>query len=149
MPFTAWYRQVVSKEAPAGRPAIVVDLDGTVASDQDDDLMRNPPIPGAREALGRIMAAGYDVVIFTCRMNKANLQPREANLRRDEVEEWLRANDIPYSRIEDGHDGKPVAKYYLDNRARKIGNQQDWERFSDEVLEGMASTTHGQDDPSE
>ena len=126
-----------SAKAQARKPAVVVDLDGTVARDDSDDLMSNEPQPGAREALRQLMDSGFDVVVFTCRTSRQGHPGLDASSEADEIKEWLEKNDVPYSRIDLGYDGKPHGVAYVDNKAIHYdGGEADWEKIVGLITSG-------------
>jgi hypothetical protein len=61
---------------------VAVDVDGTILSEKDGSLL-----PGAREALERLRATGWRIVIWTHRVNL------------DEVKADLKRHRIPYDHI--------------------------------------------------
>ncbi len=129
---TAWYQPFLK---PAARkPAVVVDLDGTIAREDDYKLSGNGPIPGAKEALQRLRDAGYDIVIYTCRMNKKGRPRYIMQLQKTTIEDWLDRNGIPYTRVEDDYNGKPRGQFYLDNRAIRVNDEGSWDSAVKEIL---------------
>lgn len=112
--------------------SIVVDFDGTLAEDDKfPDLGK--PMPGAIEAMKRLKAAGYAIVVFTCRMNRMH-GDRAAEHQRKSIEEWLKRYDIPYDRIDDGRNGKPFAHWYIDNKNLEYKGGNDWQRLTSKIL---------------
>jgi len=91
----------------------LIDLDGTICTEEstfERSLAR--PLPGAREALSALSAAGHTLVIYSARS--------WSELR--VTEKWLRDNKIPYDGI---HMGKPVADIFIDDRAISFKNWTD------------------------
>ena len=81
---------------------IVVDLDGTVCT-IEEDYSRCQPMPGSIDALRTIRQKGYKVYIYTGRhINHFELTTR-----------WLERNGVEYDHIVFG---KPPAKYYVDDK---------------------------------
>lgn len=130
-----------AKEKTIQKPSVVVDLDGTIAREDSDDLVANEPQPGVQEALRRLRDAGFEVVVFTCRTN-LNGTPRqgpEDDL--DEIKAWLDHHEVPYDRIDLGYEGKPFGVAYVDNKAVHYdGGVGDWEKVVDLI---MARNGHG------
>jgi len=123
--------------AQSKRPAVVIDLDGTIARDDSDDLMANEPQPGVREALRHLMDSGFDVVVLTCRTSKQGQPGLDVSSEADEVKEWLDKHDIPYSRVDLGYDGKPHGVAYVDDKAIHYdGGSADWEKIVNLITSG-------------
>ena len=124
----------------ARKPSIVIDLDGTIAREDSDDLMANEPEPGAREALQRLKDSGFEVVVYTCRTNSRSAQDVDAEA--SNVKEWLALHEIPYDRIDLGYEGKPHAQAYIDNKAMRYdGGAADWDSIVEAILAGIGQ--HG------
>jgi trehalose-6-phosphatase len=84
---------------------IMVDLDGVLCT--EEVFLERPlakPIAGAREALQKLRAAGYIVVVYTAR--------GWGELR--VTQKWLADNGFEYDGL---HMGKPVADIWIDDRA--------------------------------
>jgi ADP-ribose pyrophosphatase YjhB (NUDIX family) len=110
---------LASRPAPAPaateaeRPIACVDLDGVVADVSGGyrgEFEVGAPLPGAREGLATLQAAGFRVVIYTSR--------RQVHL----VESYLRRHDLPFDAVNRaGPDAAPSAKLraelYIDDRA--------------------------------
>jgi trehalose-6-phosphatase len=92
---------------------IMVDLDGVICS--EEQFFNRPlaqPIPGAREALQKLRAAGHTVVIYTAR------SWGEYRVTRS----WLETHGFEYDGL---HMGKPVADVWIDDRALQFNNWND------------------------
>src|SRR2546430_1601194 len=97
---------------------INVDLDGGICSEEKTfERALAVPIPGSREALQKLAAAGHTIVIYSARS--------WAELRMSE--EWLRSNGIPYHGL---HFGKPIADRFVDDRAVAF---RDWDSTLNEL----------------
>jgi hydroxymethylpyrimidine pyrophosphatase-like HAD family hydrolase len=84
---------------------ILVDMDGVICTEQRTfERSLATPLPGAREALEELVAAGHTVVIYSAR-SWAELKMTKA---------WLDNHQIPYHGI---HLGKPVADCIIDDRS--------------------------------
>lgn len=112
---------------------IVVDFDGTLSEDRKFPGM-GEPMPGAAKAINKLKDAGYEIVIFTCRMNLVH-GARQAEEQRKAIIEWLDRHDIPYDSIYDGKDGKPFAKWFIDNKNLEYRGGNDWERLTSRILD--------------
>ena len=118
------------------RGIIVVDLDGTICEHRYPDF--GEPIAGAKEALQRLKAAGFWIVIHTVRTSSAfqaaGLYEPEVNSP-EAVGAFLQSHEIPYDEIW-MHD-KPLAIAYIDDRSvRLVGNraESNWHAIADALL---------------
>lgn len=91
---------------------IAFDFDGVIHSYDSGwtgEVPTDPPVPGARESLATLRAAGYRVVVFSCRVLTAGGMAA--------TREWLRTHGIEV----DGITGiKPHAVLYVDDRAHRF-----------------------------
>ena len=125
--------QVLFATTKKKRKTVVVDFDGTIAEDQFPSIGK--PMPGVKKALQRLVDAGYEIVVFTCRTTCDKGHTRaEAEEQKQNITEWLDENDIPYTKIEDGFDGKPRALFYIDNKNLEYHGGSDWEHLSSYIL---------------
>lgn len=90
---------------------LAVDLDGTLLEYDDFEKPLGKPIPGMKEELEKVRAAGWRVVIWTVRSNIS------------EIKALLDEYGIPYDGINE-HDNEPQdhsrkmsAHVYLDDRS--------------------------------
>ena len=118
------------------RGVIVVDLDGTICEHCYPDF--GEPIAGAKEALRRLKAAGFRIVVHTVRTS-ASFQAPEAYVPEvnslEAVHAFLQQHAIPYDEIW-LHD-KPLAVAYIDDRAvRLTGNRMvsNWQAIADALM---------------
>ena len=118
------------------RGIIVVDLDGTICEHRYPDF--GEPIAGAKEALQRLKAAGFWIVIHTVRTSSAfqaaGLYEPEVNSP-EAVSAFLQSHAIPYDEIW-MHD-KPLAIAYIDDRnLRLVGDRSEsnWHEIVDALL---------------
>jgi hypothetical protein len=87
---------------------ILVDMDGVICTEQRTfERCLATVIPGAREALEALVAAGHTIVIYSAR-SWSELKMTKA---------WLEENKIPHHGI---HLGKPVADCIIDDRAMRF-----------------------------
>ena len=76
------------------RKRLMVDLDGVLfpySKGYYDGTLYEGPIPGAVEALEKLVAAGFSYVVFTSRMSVTDdpVQPQS------DIIQWLSENDFP------------------------------------------------------
>ncbi|MEW6252121.1 MAG: hypothetical protein AB1716_15895 [Planctomycetota bacterium] len=84
---------------------VMVDLDGVLCTEETfHDRPLAEPITGAREALQKLRAAGYIVIVYTARSWS------EYRL----TQHWLAEHGFEYDGL---HMGKPVADVWIDDRA--------------------------------
>ena len=113
---------------------ICVDFDNTLC--QSDYPNAGPVMVGAKEALQRFKELGYYIIIWSCRTGKWRLDlypsiPDVSIMDRPQVKamiDWLVLNDIPFDEIDDGSRGKPLADFYVDEKA--ITFQNNWNYIS-------------------
>ena len=92
------------------KQTVVFDFDGVIHSYtsgwKGPDVVSDPPVPGIREAIAEIRAAGYEVVVVSTRT-----ATEDGWLA---VSGWLRDNGIEVDRL---CAEKPPAIVYIDDRA--------------------------------
>lgn len=126
-----WYKSVFAKRE--SDKTLVVDFDGTIAEDKYPDI--GSPLPHAKDALSSLKEAGFTIVIFTCRLTRNDGRSSgEADKQKEKIENWLKEHEIPYDRIDDGRNGKPHAKFYIDNKNIEYRGGSDWERICSLIL---------------
>lgn len=129
-----WYKSVFA-ESEKKPDCLVVDFDGTIARDAYPDI--GDPLPGVKDALGKLKDAGYEIIIFTARLTKNDGRPKdEPERQREKITAWLADHEIPYTRIDDGYNGKPHCDFIIDNKALHFGGKDDWESISKYILSG-------------
>lgn len=104
---------------------ICVDFDGTICDHEFPKIGKVKP--GAKEALETFKRLGYYIIIWSCRTCSWDKEifnlPEEMDchsLERLHVKnmvEYLAQEQIPYDIIDDGFKGKPVADFYIDDKA--------------------------------
>lgn len=112
------------------RYTVCIDFDGTIVDHEFPEIGNLKP--GAKEAIERIIER-YDVVISSCR--SSNMFKNERNYRDhvQEMKEFLEKNEIPFTRIDMGDEGKVVAIAYIDDRAVKYDGLSDsWEKIANQ-----------------
>jgi len=118
------------------RGVVVVDLDGTICEHRYPAF--GEPIAGAKEALQRLKAAGFWIVIHTVRTSSSwqatETYAPEVNSP-EAVSTFLQRHQIPYDEIW-MHD-KPFAVAYIDDRGLRLtGNRSasNWHEIADALL---------------
>lgn len=116
-----------------GRYTVCVDFDGTIVDHAFPEIGQLKP--GVREALQRLNAR-FDVVISSCRASALFRRPNAEKAIPDqfpadgrdyvaEMEAFLKREEIPYSRIDRGDEGKVVAVAYIDDRGIRFEDNWD------------------------
>jgi len=127
-----WYKQLFAKKRESDK-VLVVDFDGTIAQDNYPEI--GSPLPHAKDALSSLKEAGFEIVIFTCRLTENDgRKAGETEEQKEKIEKWLKEHEIPYDRIEAGRNGKPHAKFYIDNKNIEYRGGSDWERICSKIL---------------
>jgi hypothetical protein len=126
-----WYRGVFAKRHDRGDKTVVIDFDGTIC---EDDCFPGfgKPMPGVKEALDKFKEAGLDIVVLSCRIDPT--APRMMREQKRLMEEWLEEHEIPYTRIDEGVEGKVRGLAYVDNKALHYKGGNDWDRICKKVL---------------
>jgi phosphoglycolate phosphatase-like HAD superfamily hydrolase len=92
------------------KKTVVFDFDGVINSYrsgwQGNAIIPDPPVPGIKEAIDEIRAAGYEVVVVSTRCNSP--------FGRDAIRAYLSASGI---RVDAVQAEKPPAIVYIDDRA--------------------------------
>lgn len=127
------------------KQTVVFDFDGVIHSYtsgwKGKTIILDPPVPGIREAIRDIHAAGYEVVIVSTRCATAE--------GTDAIKNWLKMYDITVDRV---CKEKPPAIVYIDDRAicfdghsetllEKISNFKPWNKV--EVATNMCKYCSG------
>jgi len=114
---------------------IAVDLDGVILNfnwsswaTRDMDYF-GTPIKGGAKALKKLKQRGYRIIIHTCRTNPILNNSYCVEKLYEKVARVLKKNKIPYDEIWLGM-GKPIADYYIDDRAIKFEN---WKQALEEI----------------
>lgn len=127
-----WYKNIFAESTKRPK-CVVVDFDGTIARDKYPDI--GSPMPSVKESLQKILDAGYEVVIFSARLHKNDGRPAGTpKEQKNKMEAWLKEHEIPYTRIDDGYDGKPHCDFIVDNKALHYGGDDDWESVTKFIL---------------
>jgi hypothetical protein len=117
--------------AESARRVACIDLDGTLYPRRP--LHEQPdPLPGAYEAMCRLKAAGYRIVVFTSRLSPTWLASANytASDQVDRIEAMLRRDGIPFDEVTAE---KVPAEVYVDDRAIRFA-PGDWPAITDWIL---------------
>lgn len=109
---------------------IIVDFDGTIAKTTNFPYI-DKPMPHAKEALFKLKQAGYKIVISSCRNNIA-LTTENVTKCMKYMKFFLDKNHIPYDEIDYGFYGKPLGRYYIDDKG--IAFRNNWLKIVDCIL---------------
>lgn len=95
---------------------ICIDLDGVIFKYDEWRGVDHfgDPIDGARLVLEELQRMGFEIIIFTNRTNPSTNPGYTKYMLAAKVEKALNKHNIPFDRIELA--GKPLAKYYIDDR---------------------------------
>lgn len=103
---------------------IVIDFDGTLMPYSFPEAKE--PYPETKEALNRLRDMGFKIIISSARTSDNLFYPsiKDSNIDTyyntvDYIRNYLNKYNIPFDTI---HEGKPIAKYYIDDRAIRIIN---------------------------
>ena len=121
---------------------IAVDFDGTLCDHEYPSI--GQPKPGGAEALRLFKSLGYRILIYTCRTCRWHEdifgddpdQPVMQRSRVLDMVDWLKDNNMVYDEIDDGTRGKPLADFYIDDKA--IHFSDNWK----DIMEGISSVTN-------
>lgn len=117
---------------------ICVDFDGTIVEHRFPKI--GPPLPGAFEVLKELKAAGYRLILWTCREdeNGKNYLTEALDFCRKHGVEFDAANET-IKEEEFRADGvdlrKPYCRYFIDDR--NLGGFPGWDVVRKVILEGQ------------
>jgi hypothetical protein len=121
------------------RGTIVVDLDGTICEHRYPEF--GPPLSGSREALQRLKAAGYWIIIHSVRTasyyQEADMFDPKVNSP-ECVSDYLQRHDIPFDEIW-MHD-KPLGLAYIDDRGIRVVGDRHRSNWKDIVTTLLPET---------
>ena len=105
---------------------IGIDFDGTLCKKQSygNGKIHEVPNEGAYEVMESLRKEGYQLTIFTVRLNpkkEGGIAPKKA-----EIERWLKLHNIPYDEVTNN---KPEAVVYVDDRAIRFTNWADIKNY--------------------
>lgn len=121
-------------EAEAHTKCVAVDFDGVLhgySEGYKDGEIYDDPVPGAAEAMQKLVDAGLEVVIFSTRNHDREVDGKQEPNQRAEMEAWLDKHEIPYTRIHD-EPGKPLCQLFIDDNCYRF--EGDWDGAVDDVL---------------
>lgn len=101
---------------------IAVDFDGVIhrySKDWRDGTIYDPPMPGCREALEKLIEEGHEIIVYTTRIFCRDGRVDEGKL--EELVNWMDAHEIPFDQVHTAA-GKPIAHVYVDDRAVRFTN---------------------------
>ena len=96
---------------------LAVDFDGTIVNWSGSITPLGSPTDGVVDALKAFKLLGFKILIYSCRNNITFSGESYIAMK-----QYLDDNQIPYDEIDDGKNGKPVATYYIDDRAIRFDN---------------------------
>ena len=105
---------------------IVVDFDDTICPFSEDFLCTEL-VPGAKEGISRLRAAGYRVTICSARNN--SVYGGASGEAHRTMYKFLVDHEIEYDAIDTGTSGKPVAYRYIDDKG--VGCPLTWQGYVD------------------
>ena len=114
---------------------IAVDLDGVLLNfnwnswASKDMNYFGTPMKGGINAIKKLRKSGYRIIVHTCRTNPILNDNYTSGVLYEKVKKILKKNKIPYDEIWMGP-GKPIADYYIDDRAIKFEN---WKQTLHEI----------------
>lgn len=119
------------------QPTVAVDFDGTLCEWKFPEI--GEAKEGAAQALQRMRDAGYSILIWSCRTSHWHYDifggdPEQPTLDRQrvrEMREWLELHHIPFDEIDDGSRGKPLADFYIDDKAVRFENN--WSEIGERI----------------
>jgi len=109
---------------------VCIDLDGTIAhyTEWKGETKFGDPIEGVQDALKRLRAEGWKIIIYTTRSNIKL------------VTKYLNTHHIPFDHLNENPEqpenaigGKPIANAYIDDRGIQFNG--DWQKTANEVLQ--------------
>lgn len=116
------------------RKTISVDFDGTIVDHEFPSIGKLKP--GVKEALTKLIE-DYDIVISSCR--SSHMFGGSGNMHFQKMCEFLAENEIPYTRVDAGNEGKVVASAYVDDRA--IEFKDNWNEIPDMIKTGLRESS--------
>ena len=109
------------------------DLDGTIChiKKEGQHYLDVEPLPGAVQPLQKLKSNGHYMIIMTAR-NMLTYNNNVGKIIANQspvVIEWLNKHQIPYDEL---HFGKPLADFYIDDKAIRLTN---WKDFNKQIGE--------------
>ncbi len=107
---------------PRPQKRLLIDLDGVLfpySRGYDDGTLYEGPLPGAVEAISKLVQNGFSYVVFTTRMSMAE----EPDMQRAAILDWLVAHGFPPPERVTAE--KMPCLAYIDDRAIRFTNWED------------------------
>ena len=101
-------------EIESFKPSIAIDFDGVLHIDSHDHSITNQVIEGAKESIDKLKDQ-FKIIIYSARIRPEY----DINKGISDIEQFLNQADIYYDEISIC---KPVAQYYIDDRAIRFIN---------------------------
>ena len=107
---------------------LCIDLDGTICEFKYPGMGKLNS--GVKEAFKEMKEMGFDIWIYTSRTAlELNPHPIDRKVEVENIENFLKENDIPYDRVLNVD--KPIAFAYIDDKG--IGYRGDWKEVIKEL----------------
>ena len=94
-----------------------IDFDGTIVEGAFPKIGKLKP--GVVEAIEKLSKTFF-IVVYSCR-NNSELNSRGRRYY-NEMVAFLKENKVPHDGVDDGSRGKPIAEYYIDDRAIRFND---------------------------
>lgn len=115
---------------------LAIDFDDTIAEKGEEWPDIGLPKPGAVEAIRALKAAGYEIVIHSCRTSRGEFLARDVAQHATAIRAFMAANKIPFDHIW-MEEGKPIAWAYIDDRGvRYEGDADAWTSIAYRLIDG-------------
>lgn len=113
------------------QPTIAVDLDGVILEFKDWKGVYHfgKPIKNAKRSLEMLRKMGFKIVVYSNRLNPVTNDAEPLPVLVELVKKALEKHEIPFDEISVY---KPLAEYYIDDRAIRFGG--DWETTMQQVV---------------
>lgn len=112
---------------------IAVDFDGVLhrySKGWQDGTIYDPPTDGAKEAMERLKAEGYRILIYSTRCSTKAINGRYQNSQAGDVQAWLEKHGIPFDEIHTGD--KPFVFWTLDDRVTRFTGDN-WDQLFEDI----------------
>jgi hypothetical protein len=129
------YNKLIQKYAENKLPkTIVTDFDATITIANKYPGIA-PPNHLFIEKLKDIKSKGYKIIISSCRWSTAIQPESKAKHQKEEVEKWLKENDVPYDEL--WADNKPFGCIYFDDKAVNIKDMDTFDERVNRLFKGV------------
>lgn len=115
---------------------IVIDLDGTLTVDTEDDYQSKPVNKAVKQRLIEYKSMGFRIVIHTAR----NMRTFSGNIGEINVHtlpvilDWLNRNEVPYDEVIIGKPWCGVDGFYVDDKSIR---PSEFEKLNYEQIQGL------------